>query len=146
MPDELLAAPFTTGRARELGVSRRVLDGRRFRRVHRDVHVCAALPDTAELRRAAALLVLPPGAVFSHRSAVEVHRLPLALPELRTPPAAVDLRPHVSVPAGGPVPDLQGLHVHVVDLPPEQVTGVGRSAPLTGRQVVLFSLIDSRAD
>lgn len=130
MPDELLAAPFTTGRARALGVSRRVLDGRRFRRVHRDVHVSTALPDTAELRRVAALLVLPPGAAFSHRSAVEAHRLPLSLPELRTPPADVDLRPHVSVPAGGAVPDLKGLHVHVVDLPPAHVTHVG-GCPVT---------------
>lgn len=126
VPDELLAGPFTTGRARALGVSRRVLDGRRFRRLHRDVHVSAALPDTPELHRAAALLVLPPGAVFSHRSAVEVHRLPLALSELRTSPGALDLRPHVSVPAGGPVPDPRGLVVHTVDLPPAQVTVVGR--------------------
>lgn len=115
LPPELLTAPFTTAAARALGVTDQMLGGRRFRRLHHGVLVSAEVVDSPALRRSAALLVVPPTAAFSEVTAVQVYGLPLGINEVP------DRRPHVSVPADGPLPDRLGLHVHVVALPPEHV-------------------------
>jgi hypothetical protein len=48
--------------------------------MHRGVYVDRTLPDSLELRAAAALLALPPGAVLSHRTAARLRGLPLPPP------------------------------------------------------------------
>lgn len=69
LPDDLLGRPFTVRRALEMGVSRRVLDGRRFRRPFRGIRVWHELPDDVATRYDAARLLLPPHAFASHVTA-----------------------------------------------------------------------------
>lgn len=73
--------PFTRGDAAAAGVSPRVLRGSRYRRLFRDVWVCADVPDTHELRAEGGLLVHPPSAWVSHRSAAHVLGLPVDAPD-----------------------------------------------------------------
>ncbi|GAB3266476.1 hypothetical protein [Nocardioides dilutus] len=62
IPPELLAGPFTRARALELGVTRTMLVGRRFERIHHCVYRIAGAPISYEERVAAARLALPPDA------------------------------------------------------------------------------------
>lgn len=62
--------PFTLREAEERGLSRDVLRGKRFRRLHRGVYVRADVLLTLRVRVLAALLVLPPDCVVSHLTAL----------------------------------------------------------------------------
>ncbi len=69
--------PFTRAHAAELGVSpqqlRDLVGQRQVRRVLRNVYVRCEVPDSIEVRVAAARLVLTPGAVFVDRTAAWLH-------------------------------------------------------------------------
>jgi hypothetical protein len=58
------------------GLTRAQIDGSGFMAVAHGVHVPASVPDGLELRCDALQLVIP-GAVFSHRTAVQLYRQPL---------------------------------------------------------------------
>lgn len=116
IPRELTdGRPFTVPFARQLGIDPQVLRGARFRAVLRGVYVWSATADSPLLRLDAALLLAPPGAAASHRSAAAV----LALPVPPSPLASL------TVPSGSRRPRMEGLRVHQVrDLPaPRMVSG-----------------------
>lgn len=73
VPDELLTRPFTIAMAECLGVTRRQLDGQRFRHLFNGVHVFRDLPITAQVLGEAAMLVLPEDAVISATAAAWFH-------------------------------------------------------------------------
>lgn len=64
--------PFTLREAQARGVSRDVLRGSRFRRLHRGVYVRSDVLLTWRVRIVAALLVLPADCVVSHLTALRV--------------------------------------------------------------------------
>ena len=97
-----------------------MLRGRRFRRVFHGVHVAATLPDSVGLRVAAARLVLPDSAVFSHQTAALLRQLPL--PD--------DPRIHVTLPRGSARSKSTGIVSHESELPERMVRTV------KGRRVV----------
>jgi very-short-patch-repair endonuclease len=72
IPETLQGRPFTTAEAQELGLSRTVLGGRRFRNVFRGVWVCTDVNMTLDAKIAAARLVIPDDAVVSHVTALRV--------------------------------------------------------------------------
>ncbi len=124
LPRALTEGPFTGATARALGLTPSMLRGRRFRSLLHDVYVRADMPVTHELLCRAARLALPT-ATFSHASACLLLALPLALRE----PDPV--RPHVTTPAGCPVPDHRRLMVHTLQLPHEHVTTTALGATTT---------------
>ncbi len=69
VPDALRAGPFRSGQALDAGLTRRQLQSDCWRRLLHDVYAWSGLPDDLGLRTAAAALVLPAGAAFSHRTA-----------------------------------------------------------------------------
>ena len=77
IPPALRGRPFRLDEAISLGLTPKVLHGRRFRRVRRGVYAEAALCDDVRTRADAALLVLPAGAVLSHATAAELRGLPV---------------------------------------------------------------------
>ncbi|MGI8614097.1 MAG: hypothetical protein ACR2KL_09200 [Nocardioidaceae bacterium] len=77
VPSQLRERPFTVSQALELGVSPRVLDGRRFRRPFRGVRAWHELPDDPSGRFDAARLVLPPSAIAGHLTAAKLWGLPV---------------------------------------------------------------------
>lgn len=117
IPLELRSGPFTLARAAELGVSRRMLDGARFRTPFPGVRVLAGAPDTLPERCRAAALVLPPQAAFSHDTAVWLGGWPRPL-------RAGDSPIHVSVPTSLPRPRITGLRGHRVTWRPADVSTV----------------------
>ncbi|MEV7397578.1 DUF559 domain-containing protein [Aeromicrobium sp. NPDC092404] len=72
IPLPLLARPFTLEQAAACGVSRKVVRGRRFRRVFRGVYVSADVDLSLTTWLYAALLVLPGDAVVSHLTALRL--------------------------------------------------------------------------
>lgn len=72
IPPELSTAPFTVRRAESAGLSRKILRGRRFRRMFRGVYVCATVELTFRTWIVAALLLLPTDAVISHLTALRL--------------------------------------------------------------------------
>src|SRR5688572_18771869 len=62
IPPRLLAGPFRRSSALELGVTRTMLAGKRFERLHQCVYRIAGTPISYEERLAAARLALPPHA------------------------------------------------------------------------------------
>ncbi len=107
IPAVLLGGPFTVARAVELGVSPDVLRGRRFRSPFPGVRVPADLPDSLEMRCAAAALALPPHAAFSHETAAALLGLPLPFGASADPV-------QVSVPSGCVAPQLRAVVAHRV--------------------------------
>ena len=101
LPAALTEAPFLVRDALELGVSRDVLGGARFRRPFQGVRVPAQLSDSLEVRCQAAALLLP-GAAFSHRTAASLHGLPLPLTGRGTAPDAAPGPVHVTMAASSP--------------------------------------------
>ena len=94
-----------------LGISDRVLCGRRFRSPFPGVHVHHDVPDTLETRCAALALVLGDDAAFSHETAALLCGLPL------TDALAGGDALHVTIPAGTAVPHGRGVVGHeAVDL------------------------------
>ncbi len=77
LPADLAGRPFTVAEALERGVSRKVLRGQRLRAPFRGVRVPVLLPDDLPTRCAAAQLILPGDARFSHTTAALLHGLPL---------------------------------------------------------------------
>lgn len=120
IPRELTLGPFTVARAAELGVSRDVLNGTRFRRPWIGVRVLASRPDTLTERCRAAALALNPTAVFSHSTAVGLAGwLTPELPDTPRPRYANEPEPdvpvHVSVPRPAPRPQARGIVGHSFD-------------------------------
>lgn len=72
VPAPLLEGPFTVSRAEALGVGRKVLLGRRFRRLFRGVYISVEVPLTMRVWLRAAALLLPKDAVVSHLSAARL--------------------------------------------------------------------------
>jgi hypothetical protein len=120
--------------AREAGVAASRLRRNRFRRVLRGVYVTADTPDSLWLRCAAAGLLLPEQAAFSHTTA-------LAVTGLRTGDDEV----HATVPVPAPAPrSRDGLVVHrsAVPLVPVSVHGVSITAP--GRTLLDMAALVTR--
>lgn len=103
IPEELRQGPFTLARAAEFGVSRKVVNGRRFRAPCPGVRVLADSPDTLADRCRALALVLPAEAAFSHGTAVRLDGWPTPL----YGPASEEV--HVSVPHPAWAPTLPGV-------------------------------------
>lgn len=72
VPTTLVAEPFTVAQAASRGIDRKVLRGRRFRRLFRGVYIAADVRLTIRVRLQAALLVLPKDALVSHVSAARL--------------------------------------------------------------------------
>jgi hypothetical protein len=108
VPLELSRGPFTVELARQLGVSRKVLSGQRFRQVLRGVHVLSSFEDSVTLLADAAALVLPAGFAFSHWTAAELCRFPLPAQA----PNGQDLRAHVRGPADVERPRIDKVRAH----------------------------------
>lgn len=70
IPDGLHGRAFTTAEAEALGVTGRMLSGRRFVRITRGIHRTSDTAPTFELLVHAMRLALPPGAILSHVSAL----------------------------------------------------------------------------
>lgn len=120
IPSDLTLGPFTVARAADLGVSRDVLNGTRFRRPWVGVRVLASRPDTLTERCRAAALVLSPTAVFSHSTAVELAGWSTpALPGVIRQRYVTEPDPagpvHVSVPRPAPRPQSRGMIGHSFD-------------------------------
>lgn len=75
VPAELTAGPFTLKDAIQAGLDRGHLKGASWRRIGPAVHVWTGLADAPELRIEAALMRLPPMAVFSGLTAAWLHGL-----------------------------------------------------------------------
>jgi hypothetical protein len=115
--------------ARRLGLPADSLRSGRFRRVFRSVYASADVPDTLSVRLAAARLILPETAVFSHQTAAQVMRppVPKALvpktPVPDTPVSNTSVRSmplpregvpplHVTLPRHVPRPSVAGVVTH----------------------------------
>lgn len=78
MPEPLdRRRPFTRAEALAAGLTDRMLDGPRFRRVFTGVHVGAGVPLSPRVRAEAALRLHPPSAFLSHLSAARILGLPV---------------------------------------------------------------------
>lgn len=127
IPQELTSGPFTIRRASELGLSRSVLDGRRFTTPWSGVRTAGASSTSLADRCRAAVLVLPDAAVFSHDTAL--HLGGWLTPTVRDGRARyVQSEPsesspvHVTVPRQSAKPERNGLVSHRSDLVPEEIT------------------------
>ena len=76
-PGVLAQGRFTLDDARRVGITRRQLQGGRFRRLGPRTYARAGLSETPELLLAAARLRLPPEAAFSGKTAAWLHGLDL---------------------------------------------------------------------
>ncbi len=85
-PAHLQTRPFTVAEAREAGLTSRMLEHERFRRIFRGVYVLASLTMTTRLWFAAAVMAGPSDAVLSHRSAQSLYG-----PDLRGGDGRIDL-------------------------------------------------------
>lgn len=104
VPPQLRSQPFLLREARRLGLSKDIVRGPGFRRVLRGVYVAADVADSVALRAAAARLLLPVRAVFSHRTAAELLDLPLPTDGLI----------HTTIPRSVPRTRVAGLVTHQV--------------------------------
>jgi hypothetical protein len=75
VPDELKRRPFTLAEGVAAGLTLRVLQGRRFRRLHRQVYVSTELALTLDVRVQAALLVLPANTVATGVTVLRLYGL-----------------------------------------------------------------------
>lgn len=82
VPDELRGRAFTTAEALAAGVTRRMLDGPRFDRIHRGRGVWAVAGEPRDLRflLRADRLVMPADAVVSHVTGLQLHGVDLGPP------------------------------------------------------------------
>jgi very-short-patch-repair endonuclease len=114
--------PFTRRQARAAGITDHELRGPRYRCLLHGVYISSAVPDTPQVRAAAALLVHPPGAVATHFTAARIRRAP------------VPVHPWEHVTVGQPSDRRQrrGLRCHVATLAAADVrvvAGLRVSAP-----------------
>ena len=112
VPPQLRSQPFLLREARRLGLSKDIVRGPRFRRVLRGVYVAADVADTVAVRAAAARLLLPATAVFSHQTAAELLDLPLPTDGLI----------HSTIPRSVPRTRVAGLVTHQVTSMPSGVS------------------------
>lgn len=124
IPEELRNGPFTLAQALDLGVSRKMSDGARFRTMAPAVRALAGTEDSLVNRCRAARLALPELAAFSHSTAVRLDGWPTptrvaGLTDVR--PRGDDERLHVSVPAGSVRPRFRGIQSHRVSWLPGDV-------------------------
>lgn len=73
LPPPLTDRPISVAMARAHGLGRAVLEGPRFRRIFRGVYLAADVELTFDRHLAAAMLALPPDAVVSHSSAMQLY-------------------------------------------------------------------------
>lgn len=81
IPDRFLKGPFLVETAQKAELTRQVLRGRRFRRLHRGVYVCADVELTLQVRLRAALLVLPPDAAAAGVTALQHYGVDVGPPQ-----------------------------------------------------------------
>jgi len=125
VPPELLCGPFTTVQAEDAGVSTTALQSAPWRQLFRGVWVHASLPDTRELRLAAAKLLLPPRAVLCGLTAAWIYGADVRRED--------DLDVHVGFPAGTRIRKRPGLKVCEETLQPDDVRvidGVAVTTPV----------------
>jgi hypothetical protein len=109
LPKVLRTRAFTVAEAREHGLSHKVLQGSRFRRLFHGVYVAADVEDSVGLWADAATLLLPDGFFFSHVTAASLYRLPLPVAlSAGAGLAGVDVRGRPGIAA----PRVAGIHVH----------------------------------
>ncbi len=123
MPPALTQRPFRRADALALGLTRDVLRGSRFRRIFRDVYVCATTPDSAGVRFDAAKLLLPVAAAASHQLAAQLFGVPVPGTDCT----------HLCIPMRGRQYEIAGLRVHRVrpETPIALVGGRRVTAPAT---------------
>lgn len=103
LPEALRAGPFTVVEARRYGVMLDTLrNRRRFRRLLHGVYAVSELPLTRQLWIEAAAKVLPPDAVFSHRTAARIWGIPVTDDDLI----------HVTVNRSTTCPRFRRIRVH----------------------------------
>jgi hypothetical protein len=122
----LLDGPFTVARATDLGISRRVLQGQRIRRLFQSVYVSADLPDTPRLRATGALLIAPPGSFGVLSTAAYLHELPDLTRRSVRPP-------QIGLPPGVRRPTVRGIDWHAYGRLPSltRVDGVPVTDPVS---------------
>lgn len=121
-PADLRNSPFIGSEAVGRGlITHEQLRATCFRRLFRDVYVFADIPDSLPLRTAAALLIAPPGAVLSGRTAAWIHGV-----DVRRPDEPVE----INLPPGTPMWPRANLRVHRVRMPADDVTFVS-GTPVT---------------
>ena len=82
VPTTLHTRPFTRREALTAGITRRELQGKRFRRVFYGVYVCAGVPDSVAIRADAAATLLPSSAVFRGLTSAALLDIPVPDPPL----------------------------------------------------------------
>jgi G:T-mismatch repair DNA endonuclease (very short patch repair protein) len=75
IPRHFTIRPFTYAEAVGAGLSLRVLQSQRFRRLHREVYISADIELTLDVRIRAALLILPPDTVVTSVTALRLRGL-----------------------------------------------------------------------
>lgn len=117
---DLLSGPFVGSEAVSCGLlSREQLRSGAYRRLYRDVYVCAEIPDSQELRVKAACLIVPPGAVLSGRTAAWVHGV-----DVRRADEPVE----ITVPPKMSIWPRAGLAIRHARIEPDDVTVVDSAA------------------
>jgi hypothetical protein len=126
IPEGLTLGPFTLDRGAELGLSERVLEGRRFRSPWSGVRTLREAPESLVDRCQALALVLPESAVFSHHTAL--HLGGWLTPHLGDGPARYTAREpgwfvpiHVAVPLHDVRPQRRGVVGHRSDLSSDEI-------------------------
>ena len=129
IPPAVAAGPFTVRDGAELGLTARVLEGRRFSKPWRGVRVVRGAPETLFERCRAAALVLPHSAVFSHETALELGRW--LAPGMGDGPSRYAEREdtrapiHVTVPHHAVRPQRVGMVGHRTDLLGDEILHLG---------------------
>ncbi len=122
IPEELRSGPFRVERAREVGVSRKVADGARFRTAGPGVRILATDRSESLLDRCrAARLALPAPAAFSHGTAVRLGGWPTPMRVAGLDHQRDTECLQVSVPAGSVRPRFRGIESHRVSWLPGDV-------------------------
>lgn len=126
LPEALRHRPFRLDELPAHGISRRIVDGHRYRRLFRGVYAAADLPQTHDLRVRAAGLLAPTGAVASHHTAARLRDLPVPEDELV----------HLSSPGAGRGSRVRGLVVH----------RIGQGSPVRIRGLPVTSALQTFQD
>ena len=131
VPSKLTRRPFTVADAKEAGLQRWHLEGSSWRRIRRGTYVSSTLAETPLQRLQTALRRLPPGTVFSVRTAAWLH--------------GIDVEPcdpiEVTVPAGSGVSARAGMAVRRSILAKSECA-VKRDMPVTSIERTLTELCD----
>lgn len=82
LPEPLRRGPFTLAEAERWGFSRKMLGGRRFKRLFRGVYVGSETELTLAVRTRVALRVAPPGAVVTQATGLRIYGAQIADPSV----------------------------------------------------------------